>query len=321
MQVHNYSLPQIERGDLPGPSAVVCMADSQSLLAVIKDSTNVIARLDLVFNDSRDDFGLVRSPSKEDARKIVEFVQAHKDSAPHIIFQCQVGIGRSLAAHAAILKLHGMDPKPLLYRGTHNRGLYRKILATAGQQPDAEPLVSLAVRVKYAPDRMAAFLLSIQRQRYDNWEVVFVTDGSNPGARQFVLAANEPRVKLIETEKPLGRWGHPYRQRGIDACAGELIGLSNDDNYYVPGYLEQMVNALESDHADLAMCPMLHGYWGWSALEAGHDLGSWIARRDLVLRTPWEGDNFFYDQRYVELLRSNAAGRTTIINRPLFIHN
>jgi hypothetical protein len=321
LQVHVYSLPQIESRELPGRSAVVCMADSPAQLAVIKDSGNVAARLDLVFNDSKDDFGLVRSPSDEDARKIVEFVQAHTESAPHIVFQCQVGIGRSLAAYAAILKMYDGDPRPALYQGTHNRGLYRKILAAAGRQPDAEPLVSLVVRVKYAPDRMAAFLLSIQRQRYDNWELVFVTDGPNPAAGELVSRAGDPRIKLLQTEKPSGKWGHPYRQTGIDAAAGALIGLSNDDNYYVPGYLEQMVNALERDNADLALCAMLHSYWGWKPIEAGHDLGSWIARRDLVRRTPWAGDHFFYDAHYLSLLKENAAGRITIVDRPLFIHN
>ncbi|MGZ5061243.1 MAG: glycosyltransferase [Usitatibacter sp.] len=316
-----YSLPQIERTDLPGPSAVVCMADSPSLIAKIKDSGNVLARLDLVFNDSDDDFGAVRAPSEEDARKILEFVDRHKGSAPNIVFQCQVGVGRSLAAFAAVVEMHGGDPTEALHRGTHNRALHRKLLAAAGRPPRPEPLVSMVVRVKYSADRMNAFLLSMRRQRYDNWELVFVTDGPNATARSLVDGTADRRIKVIETEKALGRWGHPYRQKGIEACAGELVGLSNDDNYYVPGYLEQMVNALQKEGADLAMCAMLHSYWGWRPLEPGHDLGSWIARRVLVERTPWRGDHFFYDAEYLDLLKRNAAGRIAIVDRPLFIHN
>jgi hypothetical protein len=68
-----------------------------------------------------------------------------------------VGIGRSLAALAALMKIGGADPRPLLHRGTHNRVLYRKILEAAGLHPDPEPLVSLVVRVKYSPDRLTAF--------------------------------------------------------------------------------------------------------------------------------------------------------------------
>jgi len=319
-RVHAYSLPQIERTALPGPSAVVCMADSPALLASIKDAANVVARLDLVFNDAQGDFGLVRGPTDEDARKILAFVEQHQDKVPNIVFQCQVGIGRSLAACAAILELRGDDPRPALHRGTHNRTLYRKLLAASGRSPRAEPLVSLVVRLKYAPDRMAAFMLAIQRQRYDNWEVVFVTDGPNPQARAAVDAARDARIRLLETGEALGRWGHPHRQAGIEASRGELVGLSNDDNYYVPGYFEQMVNAIEAEGADLALCAMLHSYWGWKPIEPGHDLGSWLARRELLSKTPWQGDHFFYDAEYLAQLKRNAR-KIALIDRPLFIHN
>ncbi|HEY2629800.1 MAG TPA: glycosyltransferase, partial [Usitatibacter sp.] len=230
------------------------------------------------------------------------------------------GIDASLAAYAAILEIDGGDPRPLLRKGTHNRLLYRKLLAAAGRTPRPEPRVSMVVRLKYAPDRMKAFILSMQRQRYDNWELVFVTDGPNPFALEVAEETGDARIKIVQTSNALGRWGHPHRQAGINASTGEMIGLSNDDNYYVPGYLEQMVNALEDEGSELVMCSMLHSYWGWKQLDAGHDLGSWIARRDLVLRTPWSGDHFFYDADYVALLKKNAS-KISVIDRPLFIHN
>lgn len=319
-QLHVYSLPQIERTALPGPSAVICIADSPSLLAKIKDAQHVVARLDLTFNDSRDDFALVRAPGDEDARRILDFVDAHKQTVPNIIFQCQVGVGRSLGAYAAILEINGGDPRPTLARGTHNRTLYRKVLEAAGRTPRPEPRVSLVVRLKYSPDRMKAFILSIQRQRYDNWELVFVTDGPNPMAQSVADGTADSRIKVIQTTAALGRWGHPHRQAGIDASTGNIVGLSNDDNYYVPGYIEQMVNALEGEQAELAMCSMLHSYWGWKEIEPGHDLGSWLARRDLIKRTPWSGDHFFYDADFVAQLKKNAT-KIVVVKRPLFIHN
>ena len=56
MQVHAWSLMQIETSPLPGQSAVICMADARDQLAVIKDAANVTARLDLIFNDTTDEF-------------------------------------------------------------------------------------------------------------------------------------------------------------------------------------------------------------------------------------------------------------------------
>jgi hypothetical protein len=320
LNLYTYSAENISSSPLPGPSAVVRMADSPSLLIPIRDKANVVASLDLVFNDTGEDFGPLRSPSDQDARAILDFV-ARNQGVPNMVFQCQVGVGRSLAACAAIQKVQGGDPRAALYRGTHNRGLYRKILLAAGLEPDPEELVSMVVRVKYAPDRMHAFLLCMRRQRYENWELIFVTDGPNPAAAELVGRSEDSRVKLIETERPLGRWGHPYRQRGIDAAAGEYIGLSNDDNYYVPGYIEQMVNALVQHSALLALSPIVHNYWGWQQVGAGHDIGAWIARRELVERTPWTGTDYMSDEHYLTQLHQNAGGRVTTLDRPLFVHN
>ena len=167
-------------------------------------------------------------------------------------------------------------------------------------------------------DRLRLFLLSMQRQRYENWEIVAVTDGPNPPAARLVEEIAEPRLRLIETEKPLGHWGHPYRQRGLDACRGDFIGMSNDDNYYVPGYLEQMLNAL--DNADLATCPFLHNYFGWKITE-GADLGCWIARAALVRQVPWTGIEFDSDASYLASLKALAGDRVAAVETLLFVHN
>ncbi|MEX2113408.1 MAG: glycosyltransferase [Pirellulales bacterium] len=303
---------------LPGPSAVICMADSEAQLAEIKDTDNVHARLNLIVNDASDAFQLVRPPSGDDARRILDFVES-SSALPFLVIQCEVGVGRSQAVAAALARISGLDNNAILRNGTYNRRLYHLLLAAANVAPQPEPLVSLNVRVKYAPDRLELFLLSIKRQRYDNWEVVAVTDGPNPAASRLVAQWNDPRVRLIETDKALGLWGHPYRPLGIAACRGEFIGLSNDDNYYVPGYLEQMLFALEN--ADLAVCPMLHSYYGWKRTAAGGDIGCWIARASLVRQLPWPGNHFHADQDFYGALVALAGDRVVKLDRPLFVHN
>ncbi len=318
MEMHVRSRAEIESQPLPGPSAVIRMADSVELLATIQDSQNVVARLDLIFFDTSESFHDVRPPTLDDARRILEFLNANLQ-VPHLVMQCQAGVGRSRAVQAALMKIFGEDPRPILHGGTYNRGLYRMLLAAAGIAPDPEPLVSMNVRVKYAPDRLRLFLLAMQRQRYENWEVVAVTDGPNEPAAHVVTELGDPRIRLIQTEKRLGCWGHPYRQLGLDACRGEFIGLSNDDNYYVPGYLEQMLHALED--ADIAMCQILHSYLGWEPTFPGEDLGSWIARTPLVRRLPWPGNDFEADRRYIRALTELPGVRVAKVNRNLFVHN
>jgi hypothetical protein len=319
MQITVMHHSKIESEPLPGSSAVICMADSPEQLAVIKDYANVVARLNLIFNDTTQEFGVVRPPKAEDAQRILQFVQTHIH-LPHLVVQCQVGVGRSMAVMAALQRIYGLDNSLLLGHGTYNRKLYFALLSAAGLPPDPQPLVSMAVRVKYAPDRLRLFILSMQRQRHENWELIAVTDGPNPAAARLLEEVQDSRIRLIETEKPLGHWGHPYRQRGIDACRGEFIGMSNDDNYYVPGYLEQMLHALKN--ADLALCHMIHSYMGWALYDTSDtDLGSWLSRASLVRQVPWSGQNHESDRVYVQSLRAIAGGRVVTVPRPLFVHN
>lgn len=318
MQMHTRSRSQIESQPLPGPSAVIRMADSVDLLATIQDSRNVVAQLDLIFHDANESFQEVHSPTNDDAERILDFVRVNRQ-LPHLVFQCQAGVGRSRAVMAAMMKIFGLDNNEVLHYGTYNRGLYRRLLSVAGVTVDPDPLVSMNVRVKYAPDRLKLFLLSMQRQRYENWEVVAVTDGPNDPAARLVAEMQDPRIRLIQTEQRLGRWGHPHRQLGLDACRGEFIGMSNDDNYYVPGYLEQMVNALAD--ADIAMCAILHNYMGWDATFPGEDLGCWIAREWTVRQVRWPGTEFEADRQYIKLLSELPHVRVVKVNKTLFVHN
>jgi hypothetical protein len=320
MNIHTRSTLKIETEPLPGPSAVVRMADEPDLLAKIHDTANVVETLDLIFNDAAEPFQSVQPPTAEHGRQIrVFFKRHHQARTANLVFQCQAGVGRSRAAYAAFLKIVGKDPVDVFEQGTYNRRLYRSILNAAGTHVEPDPLVSIAVRVKYNAERLQLFLLSMRRQRYENWEVVAVSDGPNPAAKQLVEAIGDSRIRIIETDKVLGKWGHPYRQIGIDACRGEWIGLSNDDNYYVPGYIEQMVYA--GRNADLVMCEFLHSYHGWRASEPGSDLGSWIARSDVVRRFPWPGVDFHADKIYLDLLKQQVVGRIATLKRALFVHN
>ena len=131
--------------------------------------------------------------------------------------------------------------------------------------------------------------------------------------------AQEQAYSLIETPTRWGAWGHPDRQLGLDACRGEFIGLSNDDNYYVPGYLEQMVLALKD--ADLAMCQIVHSYAGWARGESRRGRRPWIRRASPARKVRWPGNHFLADDEYLKALTTLAQGRVVEVDRPLFVHN
>lgn len=293
-----------------------------------------LGHLDLVCHDVAADMPGLPAPAAEHARRIVELLNSLPlvgNSDIRLLIQCEAGVGRSQAAAAAILRWTGQDGwREVIKHGTYNRRLYRLLCAELGLDAPPEPLVALAVRIKYPSDRAAAFLLSMHRQRHANWRVVFVTDGPDAPGPGLLLSSEfmRDRVEVIRTPERRGRWGHPYRQLGIDRClelGAAYVGLSNDDNYYTPGYLEQMVAALADSGAGLAVCQMVHSYSGWQAIPASPvagcaDVGNWLAHAGVICGVKWEGDDFLADGRFVARL-AGAAGQTVLVNRPLMVKN
>ena len=186
--------------------------------------------------------------------------------------------------------------------------------------------ISINVRVKYSVEHLLAMILCLRRQTYENWEAVIVTDGPNKPAKDLIYQLKDPRLIFIETPTPLGFWGHPYRDLGISYCTGDWIGLTNDDNYYVPGYLKKMTDAIKSSpKIKMVMCDMLHKEFQWmmcmcEPIITRCDLGNWLVRAEIAKSTPWPGNDVADDGRYVEQIAAKADG-VYMIHIPLFIKN
>lgn len=321
MKLLPWSAERLSKDKLPGKSVLIRMADRQEMLVEPFDKDNVVDKLDLIFHDSSDSYldkvtDAIHAPDEKHAKSIVEFVNAHQDAAC-LVAQCQAGIGRSHAVVAAVAEMRGTKLTAVFRQGTYNRKLYRLLLLAAGRAIPEEPLVSLSVRLKYPIDRTKAFLLCMERQRYENWEVVAVTDGYHKSAN----CLHNDKLRIIHTKETLGKWGHPHRQEGLEACKGKYVGTANDDDYYCPGYLEQMVFALQDSGAGIAFCQSIHKYSGWSVVQAGTDLGCWLAKADLVRQVKWDGDAFDYDRTYIQKLLDLAGGKAAVIHKPLHVKN
>ncbi len=323
-RIECYTRRTLERAGWPlAQHALISFRDpGQPLVSAL-----CMSRLDLVLHDCAADAGLV-GPTRDDAFAIRRFVEALPPDQ-HLAVQCESGKGRSVACAAALLRKEGDEDRArlLLRMGTHNRTLYRLLCQELELDMPAEPLMALAVRVKYPLDRAEAFFLSLLRQRYSNWRCTLIFDGPDfrmlPG-RLF----QDKRMSWVVTAEQRGLWGHPYRQLGIDRCleqGAEYVGLNNDDNYLTPGYLEQMVGALQERKADLVMCQTLHAYDAWSVTPSTPvagcaDVGNWLASADLIRKVPWEGEDFEADGRFVERL-ARTAGRCIEVRRPLLVKN
>lgn len=115
--------------------------------------------------------------------------------------------------------------------------------------PHALPFVSVVVPVRNAPGRVKTCIEALLAQTYpqDRYEIIVVDNDSTDQTRQVIQSY--PVTLLIETSMASP---YPARNRGIRHARGEIIALTDANVIPLPHWLEQGVQALEHEQADLA---------------------------------------------------------------------
>ncbi|MCD7838327.1 MAG: glycosyltransferase [Clostridiales bacterium] len=94
---------------------------------------------------------------------------------------------------------------------------------------------------------------SIVKQSYQNLEIILVDDGSSDtsGAICDQWAARDTRIRVIHQEN--GGLS-AARNSGLDRASGAYISFIDSDDAIEPGMLENLLNALEKEQGDVALC-------------------------------------------------------------------
>ena len=120
------------------------------------------------------------------------------------------------------------------------------------------PLVSI-ITVNYNQSTVTSYLLnSLRKITYPNYEII-VVDNCSPKDSPDTLKESFPEITLIKTEKNLGFAGG--NNVGIRASNGEYIMLINNDTEVPPGFLEPLVDLLESDSTIGMVSPKIKFHW------------------------------------------------------------
>ncbi len=169
-------------------------------------------------------------------------------------------------------------------------------------------------------------LYSILAQTYQNFEVIIHHDGplDDPTLKEQIEKLSS-KIKLLDNLERKQAWGHYHRHpTALIEPHADWVVFTNDDNYYVPVFLERALNTARISQSGMVYFDTVHSHYNYDTLNVTPaisriDIGSFIVRMDLVKDTPWTSYEGIADGIYAEKL----AKSTNAIKTPgvLFVHN
>jgi hypothetical protein len=190
--------------------------------------------------------------------------------------------------------------------------------------------VVLTTYINENEDRLNSLFCSVHSilaQTYQNFEIFIRHDGPFliDGLKDKLEKLSD-KITVIDDGERLQWWGNPYRHAtAIIEPQADWIVYANDDNYHMPVFLEEMLNAAISTNSGMVYCNLVHNGFNYQVLDSYPvsgkiDQGSFMTRMDIINNTPW--DNIYApdaDGHYVEKIA--AKTNTVKLNKILFVHN
>jgi hypothetical protein len=136
----------------------------------------------------------------------------------------------------------------------------------------AAPKVTAAVLTYDGRELLEVMLPTLLAQRYEDFEVVVIDDGSSDDTVEY-LQANWPQVRVVSNPGNLGV--AVSLNRGVQAARGEYVALLNNDVELEPEWLGTLVRTLEEHPQAASATGKLLDYHHRDRLEAAGDFMRW----------------------------------------------
>ena len=110
--------------------------------------------------------------------------------------------------------------------------------------------ISVIVPVYRVEAWLAQCVDSIRNQRFRDWELILVDDGSPDGCGKLcdAYARRDSRIRVIHQEN---RGVSAARNAGLDLASGRFVTFCDGDDFWYPEHLERLRAAADNTGADL----------------------------------------------------------------------
>jgi len=136
-----------------------------------------------------------------------------------------------------------------------------------------KPLLSVIIPNWNGKRFLQECLDSLMDQTYSHFEIILVDNGSTDGSVEFVRERYGEFVQIIRNEINLGFAGG--NNVGIRAARGEYIVLLNNDTWASPGWLEELVKAIDLNPWIGMWGSKIYSYYKRNQIEAVGELIYW----------------------------------------------
>lgn len=116
-----------------------------------------------------------------------------------------------------------------------------------------EDLISIVVPVYNVADFVGECIDSILAQNYKTTEIILVDDGSTDNSGKICddYAKKHRNIRVIH-QKNAGL--SAARNKGLSVAKGKYICFIDSDDYILPGYLSELLNAINKNGSNIAVC-------------------------------------------------------------------
>jgi glycosyltransferase involved in cell wall biosynthesis len=145
----------------------------------------------------------------------------------------------------------------------------------------SEPTVSVVICFLDAERFLGEAIESVFAQSFEDWEILFVDDGSRDRSREIAglaQAMRPDRVRILEHPGRVNRGISASRNLGLAEARGRMLAFLDADDVWLPEKLERQVALLDA-HPEVAMTyGAMQRWYGWTGRPCD-------ARRDRLVGT------------------------------------